>query len=81
MTTVCRAEGVIQGKVREDQGGRGLWRLQTLNQLLYSKSEEETVRRREERRNSEERREQGEGKRRNRKERKDEERKGEEIGQ
>jgi len=48
MTTVCRAEWVIQGKVREDQGGRGLWRLQTLNQLLYSMSEEETVRKREE---------------------------------
>jgi len=48
MTTVCGAEGVIQGKVREDQGGRGLWRLQTLNQLLYSMSEEETVRKREE---------------------------------
>lgn len=56
MTTVCRAEGVIQGKVREGQGGRGLWRLQTLDQLLYSMSEEETVRRREKRRNSEERR-------------------------
>lgn len=46
MTTVCRAEGVNQGKVREDQGGRGLWRLQTLDQLLYSMREEETMKRR-----------------------------------
>jgi len=50
MITVCRTEGVIQGKVRENQERRGLWRLQTLDQLLYSMREEERERRRKERR-------------------------------
>lgn len=39
MTGVCRTKRVVQREIRGKQGGRGggrrLWRLQTLNQLLY----------------------------------------------